>query len=238
MSLLTIIQGAVDRIGSMTRPTTVVTNTDPTIRQLLSLAQQEGKELARIGDWQALKSEKTFITVALESQATASPVAIPTDFDWYLADTMYNRTSRRKVNGPLSGIEWQQMKATLVTLVNPAFRFRGNAIFISPTPTAGETVAYEYMTKNWCQSSLAVAQSAWAADTDTAVLDEEFHILGLHWRWKKAKGLDYAEEFSTYQMQTEQALMRDGGRPRISADPMPNERVPVSPQIPDTYVIS
>ncbi len=37
------------------RPTTVIDNTDPIARQLLALAQREGKQLMRVSDWAILK---------------------------------------------------------------------------------------------------------------------------------------------------------------------------------------
>lgn len=232
MSLLTIVRACCDRL-SLNRPSVVVAANDVTHLQLLGLAQEEGKQLAREGTWRALTSEHTFTTVALAAQTSS----LPTDFDWYRPDTMFNRTTRRRVAGPLSAEQWQLAQASLVTYVNPAFRMRGTSILISPTPTAGQTVAYEYITKNWCQSNASVGQAAWAADDDTALLDEELHILGIVWRWKKAKGLDYAEEFTTYQYQVAQALIRDGGRPRISQDVGSIDRVPNSPQNPDTLTV-
>ena len=43
-------------------------------------------------------------------------------------------------------------------------------------------------------------------------------LVGLRWRWKKEKGLDYAEDFRTYEMQVEDAIGRDGGRKPVSMD--------------------
>jgi len=37
-------------------------------------------------------------------------------------------------------------------------------------------------------------------------------VLGLVWRFRKARGFDYAEEFNTFEKEVEQAIMRDGGR--------------------------
>ena len=36
-------------------------------------------------------------------------------------------------------------------------------ILINPAPSAGHTFAYEYMSKNWCESSGGTDQAAWAA---------------------------------------------------------------------------
>jgi hypothetical protein len=138
--------------------------------------------------------------------------AIPTDFDRFIDDTFYNRTLTREVNGPLSAQEWAFNKSVVGTTIIEAFRRRGNSILITPTPSTGITYAYEYVSLNWCQSAVAVAQSAWAADTDTGILDEELIKLGIIWRFRSAKGLDYSESFRTYEAQLAQAIGRDGGK--------------------------
>ena len=44
-----------------------------------------------------------------------------------------------------------------------------------------------------------------------ASVPERLITLGVVWRWKRAKGLDYAEEFRTYQYQRLQAANRNSG---------------------------
>lgn len=231
MSLLTIVQEAAVRVGIL-KPTTAISSSDDAVRTLVSLAKQEGQSLYKRNAWQALLQEKTFTTVAAALQTNS----VPTDFGWYVSDTMFNRTTRRKVAGPLSSIEWQRAQATLVTYVNPCFRIRADNIYLSPTPPAGETVAYEYITKNWCQNAGGTPQETWAVDTDTALIDEELHTLGIVWRYRKAKGLDYGEDFAVYEREVAQAIALDGARPRIYADIGVVDRIPTSPQVPETLV--
>ncbi len=229
MTLLTIVSDACDRMG-LTRPTSVTTSSDQNVRVLLGLAQEEGKSLAKRHDWQVLQAEHTFATV----DATAS-YALPSGFRYIIKDTVFNRTSRRRMVGDLTPDQWQQTQASLVTRVNPAFRIRTNLFYISPTPTAAETIAYEYLSKNWCQSN-AVAQSAWTLDSDTGILDEDLMILGIIWRFRAAKGLDYAESMQTYEMEVNKAIMNDGARTRIDTSCMETDRVPQAPQVPETLV--
>mgnify|MGYP001338086132 CR=1 FL=1 len=233
MSLLTIVQDAADRL-SIPEPISAFTSSDTSIRELVGLAQQEGKELARRASWQSLTKEKTFTTTAAAVQTSA----VPSDFDWYIPGTAFNRTRRRQMVGPLSQSDWQRIQASLVTLVNPGFRFRGDDILITPTPAAGETVAYEYVTLNWCTSIGGTPQSSWQFDSDVAVLDEELITLGLIWRFKKTNGFDYSEEFRSYDMQVTKAILRDGALPFLSTNLTPVARTPTSPLIPDTIVFS
>lgn len=232
MSLLTIVQGAADRLG-LTRPSSVTTSSDPLAVTLLGLAQEEGKTLARRHSWQVMQTEYTFPTVA-----STSSYALPTGFDRILVDTVFNRTRRRRMVGDLTPAQWQETQASLVTRVNPAFRIRGNLFYISPTPTAAETVAYEYISLNWCQSAAAVGQTAWALDTDTGILDEELMTLGIVWRFKSAKGLDYAESMTSYEIEVGNAILRDGAPVRIDTANMELDRIPRSPVMPETINVT
>lgn len=211
MTLLTVARNACDRIGII-RPSTAFSSTDQQILQIVGLAQQEGKELAQRYDWQVLTKEQTFTSVAAETQTGA----LPSDFDRFVNDTVFNRSEKRKLEGPLSAQEWQFHKSVVATTLVEAFRQRGDDILVTPTPTAGQTIAFEYVSKNWCESSGGTGQTAWASDTDVGILSEELMTLGVIWRWQKAKGLDYAESFRTYEMQVAQAIMRDGGKPTLN----------------------
>jgi hypothetical protein len=228
MTLLTIIQDAADRLG-LTRPSAVISSTDPLIVTLLGLAQEEGKALYDRHTWQAFQTEYTFST----ANGTAS-YALPSGFDQMIKNTVFNRTRRRQMFGDLSPAQWQRTQASLVTQVNPAFRIKGDLFFISPTPTAIETVAYEYITINWCRSAALAGQARWVADTDTGVLDEELTTLGIIWRFKSAKGLDYAESMNDYEIKVNKAIFKDGARVAIDTSCTEWDRIPHSPIVPET----
>jgi hypothetical protein len=229
MTLLTLVENAAIDL-SLPVPTVVVTGTDPEVRLFLRCAQEEGRSLAGRHPWQAMTSEHTFTTVAADEQTSS----IPSDFDRIIPETMFNRDRTRIVWGPITAMEWQQFKATLVTRVDPAFRIRGDTILITPEPEAGETVAYEYISKNWCESSGGTGQSAWAADTDVAKLNESAMTLGVVWRWRRAKGVEFSSAERDYERIVADLIMRDGARPRISAAQVPRERIPVAPWTPET----
>lgn len=207
-----MIQGAADRLG-VVRPSSVVGSADQQVRQLLALAQQEGKELARRYPFQVLVKEKTFTAIAAETQTSV----IPSDFDRFVSDTFYNRTKKREVEGPLNAQEWQSYKASTTTVLFDAVRVRGDSLLLAPTPSAGDSYAFEYVSTWWCTTAASTSGTlaAWVSDTDIGILPEEIMTLGIVWRFLRAKGLDYAEAFRSY----EQAIMQrqgwDGGK-RVS----------------------
>lgn len=195
MSLLTITRNAAIKIG-VNVPSSVIDNTDQEIIELLAFAQEEGKELARRHDWQILRKEKTFTTLATEAQE-----ALPSDFGRFVNETFWNRTRKHPLFGPLTPQEWQYNKNWASSPVTDSFTVRGGLILIDPTPTAGETMAYEYISKNFCQSSGGTVQSAWAADDDTGILDEYLIELGVIARFKLSKGLDATADVAKYDTQ-------------------------------------
>lgn len=233
MSLLTIVQDACREIP-LNVPTVVVASSDATVLKLLRLANEDGKALAGRHPWQALTSEQTFTTVVTDAQTNS----IPSDFDRIIPETMYNRTRRREVAGPVDQGTWQRFKATLVVPVFAQFRIRGNTILMLPTQTAGDTIAYEYITNKWCQSSSSVAQTAWAADTDTSKLNEEAHTLGLIWRFKQSVGVDFLSDYEKAEHYISDLIIRDGSRQRLRSDVTSLERVPIPPQVPDTLTFT
>jgi hypothetical protein len=233
MSLLTIVDDAAREL-SLTAPSAVIGATDLQTILLLRCANQEGKSLAGRHDWQAITTEKTFTTVATAEQTSS----IAADFDRLIPETMFNRTRNRNVWGPVSSSEWQRIQSSLVTLVYPGFRIRGNTILITPTPAAGDTVAYEYISTKWCQSSGLVAQVAWAADTDTSKLNEEAMTLGIIWRFKKSRGLAWNDDYLVYERYVADLIMRDGSRQRLSTDQQNYDRRPTPPVVPETLIFT
>jgi hypothetical protein len=229
MNLLEMVQEVADRLG-LVRPSQVVGATDHQARQFHALANQEGRELARRHAWQAIIKEKTFTTVAQESQTGA----IPTDFDRIVTGTFYNRTKKRPVSGPLTAQEYADYKGRLASIVHDAFRMRGDAILLLPTPSAGWSMAYEYASKQWCgaASDTAPTKEAFAADTDIAFLDAEAMRQGVTWRFQKSRGLDYAESFQQYELHIATLMGRDGGNRMLSMASMGSRR-PYPPVPPD-----
>jgi len=215
MTVLSLCKDAASAIG-IPQPSTIIGNTQDLPRQLLVQAGIEGRELAKRHTWSDLVTEATFTTVAAESQGAFSSLgggsADYSDFNRMIPGTFWNRTQNWPIYGPLSPSEWQAKKASNVAGPYNEYRIKGGALEMYPAPTAGHTAAFEYVSNNWCQSSGGTGQSAWAADTDTGVLDESLMMLGVVWRVKKALGFAYADEYEIYDQAVRKAINADGSR--------------------------
>ncbi len=218
MTLLTLIEQTCDEVG-FEKPTSVIGSSDDTAIQMLALANASGKQIAKrgkgMGGWSVLQTEHTFTTTA-----STAEYALPSGFDFLIDDTLWDRANLWKLKGPLSPQQWQQYKSGIVATgprkrvrIRPSASSNVKAIFIDPTPGAtGETMVFEYVSLNWCQSSGGTGAAAWAVDTDTGILDEYLLQLDLKWRFLRAKGRAYADEKQEFEQELAQALARDGGQ--------------------------
>lgn len=212
MTALTIVQDAASQIG-LTAPSVVFGSTDQQVIQLRTLMNVEGRELSRAGQWQQITVPVTFTSVAQAIQTGA----IPSDFDRFVNDSMWNQSTVRKVYGPLTQQQWQLYQAfPIMTTVNPMFIVYDNELVFEPAPAAGNTISYSYVSKNWAETSGGTGIPAMTADTDVSKLPEYLVSLGLVWRFKKANGLPFAAEKSDYDAQRGQELARTGGAPVLN----------------------
>lgn len=217
MSLLTVVTNFCNRTG-LSAPATVMGSTDDSIKQIRALLEEEGNDLALRGSWQGLVNEASLTTTATESQGAMTTIA-SNGFRSIINQTIWSRTRRLPVCGPLDPQQWQMLKALFVNGPYYRFRIRGGLLMVNPVPPAGESWYFEYVSSNWILGADGTTYSQYFnLDTDTLLVPETLALAGLRWRWKKEKGFDYAEDFRTYEMQVKDALGRDGGKETLAMD--------------------
>lgn len=217
MNLLQVVQQFCLRSG-IPSPTTVTGSTDTQVLQVQALLEEEGADLSARGDWESLTNEATHTTVATESQGAITTIA-SNGFRHIKNKTIWDRTDRLPVIGPINQRQWQALKAVVMTGPRYQFRIRGGLLLVNPVPTAGHDWAFEYISKNWIISEDGLTNKRlFTADTDEFLLPDELLLMGLRWRWMREKGLDYAELFATYEAQVKDAIGRDAGKPVLKMD--------------------
>lgn len=215
MTLLELVQSFCRRTG-VTVPNNVIGNPDKDVLQVLALLEEEGNDLATRHQWQALTNEATFTTVAAEDQGDIDTLA-SNNFRYIRNNTIWNRNTQLPVIGGLEGQEWQQLKAISTSGIKDQFRIRGNHLLAYPIPSAGDTWAFEYISRSWILNGITPVEF-FVSDNDSFLLSHSLLLQGLRWRWNREKGLDYAELFSTYEIQVKDAMGRDGSKQRIWAN--------------------
>lgn len=165
MTLLTCIQDAARELGLVAPSSVVTATTDLVAQQLLAAANRGGRELRTEYDWPQLTKEYTFTLTS----GTAS-YAMPADFDRFAFSTHWDRSNSWEMAGPISEMDWQAIKSGVVTApLRKRWRFKGyttNQFFLADTPGAdddGNTMVFEYYTKNWLRPRLWAASTAYTS---------------------------------------------------------------------------
>lgn len=207
---LAIVRSVAPRLGIAT-PNTATGSTDVQIQQLLALVNEEGQELAARFDWQELTYPVTFSAVAVEAQGFLTDIITDNvgavSFRKVLNDTLWNLTKRTRITGPLTAAQYN-----LATAANTStgpwseYRIRGvkggdtGVLLLYPVPDANDQIRFEFVTDDWVVSGNGDTQkAAFTADDDRCLLNARLIELGTIWRWKAAKGLEYAQNFQNYE---------------------------------------
>lgn len=219
MTLLTMCQNAAEEVG-FSAPATIIGNTDATAVRLFRHAARTGAIMAK-KNWQELIKTHSFSTSASEPQ-----YALPSDYRSMIPGTMWNQTTDTEIF-LISPRRWSYEKSVVTSNYYDRYRLLGDdsgpdigSLFsIHPTPTATETIIYEYYSKNWMTDSGATTeQSAFAADSDLVVFDEDLFEMGIIWRMLKTLGQPYGEERAEFDRQQEICLAQSGTTGIIHAD--------------------
>ena len=208
-SLLELINTPLPEIG-FPQFTTVVGNTNQLARQALALANREGRSLSK-HDWRIL-IKRNVITTA----SSADSYSLPSDFDRFIHNTEWNASTQTRLFGPTQDTDWQaDLSGLTITTVEDRFQIRADGanrrMFIRPVPTSAESLSFLYAANTWCASVGGQRLSAFAADTDTLLVDEYVFELGLKWRLLQAQKRDYQIELAEYTNELGKAKARDGG---------------------------
>jgi hypothetical protein len=203
VSLLTALNEA-QRECSLTVTAAIAADGQETQNLLLRLANKEAKEIIRRKDWPALRRTQTFTASLASLQSSGKP----SNFDRAIPGTFWNRSTDRQIGGPLNNEEWALAFGQPVTsTISQWVQFRYDGLHVFPAPTVAETLAYEYIINTPVLAVDGVTyKTAFTADTDTYLLDEELLVLGVVWRYLKTKGRDYAEALKDYELRIESEI--------------------------------
>ena len=230
-TLLSIAQSAIEDIGGFDVPTSVINNDDETATLLKSTMNRVGRMLANNHDFEALKVEHTFSTVA-----STSEYSWPDGFRKLIIRSFWDRTNDRRVIGPVSSGRWQWFQSSGVgpAGIDRYFRKRAGVFDIYPTPDSADSLVFEYYSKYWCSDDAAAGQSSWLANTDLALLDDELLLLAVKYRFLMSKGEPYQEEYEEFADYRDSLLVNDEGEQSLTMDMDVNQIRDHHGQIPDT----
>lgn len=174
------------------------TSTDPAFLQLVTLLTSAGQELLALHEWQKLTNTYEIIF----GTTVANPVGtgkfdLPSDFGYFLDQTGWSESERLPLGGPMTPQDYSYLVNTNLanSTVFVTFRMNDGQIWVLPDPPpSGQTINFEYISRNWVQPVGTTAVSARTdsvANTGDTVLYEPVLIVKfLKMRFLEARGFD------------------------------------------------
>lgn len=191
MTLLTLAEGLALNTG-MEPPDQVIASTRREWNEFEDMSERQGEELARRVDWGALQA-----TTTLTGDGTNKLHALPSGFS-RVSPGAAVLTSGGAIVRPLTQAEWQTL--TAVEGTPRYFLLLGDDMYLWPFLANAATVTVRYQSKFWCSNGTA----AWSADDNTSLIDEGLMLKGLIARWRRQKGMDYADFEAEYEAALQQ----------------------------------
>ena len=155
----------------------------------MTYANEVGRELSRRFDWSDLYEETT-----VNGTGADALLSLPSGFS--RAGKGVSVSFGGAALRPLTQREWGTLTPTEGT--PRYYLLEGNGIKFWPYMSSGAGATVGYISENWCNGG-----SEFTSDADTVIFPDELFALGLIVRWRRQKGMDYAD----FEAEYEAALM-------------------------------
>lgn len=212
---MTILSAAQDAAVILNRPkpASLFSSSDPFVAELLVAAKQIGESL--------VKEDADFRDLTL--LATCQGDATTTVFPLTSVAQGYERLikggklhSLRFKNAtfrPAKDLdEWLFLKDNLLVGSPGNWVILNGSVQIFPPMPVSDTARFYYITNQYALTGAGVPQSGgFKADTDMFALDERLLRLGIVWRWRANKRMEYAEDLKDYEIAKSAAMAKDKG---------------------------
>lgn len=201
MSVLSACNKAALRVRGK-QVATVFSTTDQFSMELRDLANETARAVSAEHDWQALTKKHT-----LTGTGSANAFPMPDDFD-----RMLKKGEVRSPNWQTARFvqardldQWMAFEATAIAGTPGRWIIVGGEMNILPAMSDTESAQFYYISRNVAKSGKPEFEN----DADEFVLDERLITLGVIWRWRAQKRLEYAEDLRNFEIAQSQAIAKD-----------------------------
>lgn len=184
LSLLEMVQAMAKNVG-LQIPAQIIGSSDRTWIEALDFANRLGEELARRVDWGGLVGASTFTGTGANDA-----FELPSNFARFpkgIAIT-YGGAALR----PLTRPEWNNL--TVAEGTPRYFLLEDRSVLFWPHPASGDVINFSYIDHDWATNG-----NDFTSDADETVFPSELFIMGLIVRWRRQKGMDYADFEAEYE---------------------------------------
>jgi hypothetical protein len=211
MNVLEILRQVCIRIG-LPRPASGVSSNDPQILQLVGQLNKLPEDFMTRKAFLVNTQEAVWLSTGVVDQGPLDTIA-PLGYMGLMSGTLRNRAGNIELGGPVDGPDWQRHRTAVGSNPFGTYRILRGHLYLDSPPLAGATCAFEYYSSFFVvehtDGTLKPKQYI-TRDDDTFLVNDALPISWLEWRWKSVKGLDYAEDFASYERLLNTYLIRQG----------------------------
>lgn len=209
MTVFTACQSAILRLVGR-KPQTVFSSTQQMEMEIAELATDVATDIMKSHDWRALTKFQT-----LTGDDVTSAFDLPDDYDrMALAQRVTDANNWLWGYAAVNSLdEWMIITSSGFAAITPGWWIiLDGQMQFAPTPSSGHPARFAYISKNFGRAATGQTPiSAFTTDADSFVLDERMLTLGIIWRWRAQKGLEYAEDLANYEKAFSENAARDTG---------------------------
>lgn len=209
MSALTALQNAAVRlIGG--KPTTFFSSTATFEMEMTNLLNEVATDICKTADWQGLTKIHT-----ITGDGATTAFDKPSDYDRMLlgqdmsdsASWFWNYTNVPDMT------TWITIQNGFYLGATPPgwWMLFGDQFQFAPAPADGSRAMFPYISNLIARDNNGEPKSSFTTDSDTFVLDERLLTLGVIWKWRELKNLDFAGDQANFEKAFSEAATRDKG---------------------------
>lgn len=216
MTVLSACQDACPKLNQ-TAPSSLFSSTAQFSLELRSVANDTAESVAKAYDWQKLKKLNT-----LTGDGVTTAFDLPADYDRMVLKSNVLTSQFASPLTPARDVDqWLDFQLRPFIAAPGIWIILGGQIQILPALATGVLAKFYYVGNKYVSGK---TKSAFNTDTDTFDLPEYLIRLGVIWRWRASKRMDYSEDLQNFEIAQSQEIARDKGsrvltvgRQRLSA---------------------
>jgi hypothetical protein len=202
VTLLELCKGLAKNVG-IAVPTVVYAGTDRTAVEMLQCANDTGEELARRVDWGVLRSSQV-----LTGDGTNIGFTLTSPYNRLSVGAAVTYPSTKAIIRQLTVGEASTLSAAIGA--PRYYLLEGTSMRFWPYIPNTLTAVVRYQSDDWCDNG-ATNSNAFAADSDTPRIPDRLLLQGMIVRWRRQKGMDYADFEAEYEATIAQMASFDEG---------------------------
>ncbi|MCK4207196.1 hypothetical protein J3U99_20725 [Brucella pituitosa] len=207
MTVKDALTNAASRIMGV-RPTVFFSSTNALEGDLTELVNAVAKDIIKSHDWRVLTKLCT-----LTGNGDSEGFDLPPDYD-----RMQKGSGLRSATAPLYGYqacvdpdEWLMLQMPYgIHSLGRWIKF-GGQIHIMPKPVLGQEIKFFYQSNEFATDENGTPKAIFEHDNDLFRLDEELLTLGLIWRYRQQKRIDYTDDQALFEKRFNELAGEDKG---------------------------